>query len=534
MKKTFLFLAILLFVNFSRFDVLAQNLTDKNLILYYPFDGDAKDQKGNGKTFKIDDTPQKQLFRWVEGKDGKPNSALQFLGNCLGLKPGINISPNRYPEFTFTAWVYGRPYGYLFGTSLPSDEYTKIISRCLLFNNDRVEAGYMMYSDYSKVDQASYLSSSDLPEDEWNFIALTANAKDSTMTLYAGGEYYQVWGGGMLKKIIHTKKGGDLIFGNSTSGSSMTQFRGKVDEIKVFDKALTKEELTQLSGINFNDARIRIERENLIKQILTILLLLFFVFMIVYSAVVIFKEKKYKKVSDAELEQFIAESKSSPDISATNDLAYKYIEDSFNAWPEMQRQEDEIYRAPRKRKHIVATYQALEKARSLKPSEKYITDRMNELGEICNNLSKRRFYGNKLLPAAGMLFPILFFVLYAAGGITTSAIMTLVVMLLPVIAYILTSFAPTYLVANRKHGSGGIFGAVIGAIIGAGAVEMATEYYTETTWSDGHKTVEYDAGSGLASLIIGFIVIVIALILALVLTGIAAIISFFRNFVFYI
>jgi len=519
----------------SNYLSIAQMINEKDLIIHYPFDSDGKDLRKIGKALVVDDTPQKMLFSWTSDKEEKPNSALNFISNFTGFKPGLNVSPRNFPEITFSAWVYGRPNGYLFGTIVPINESAKIISRCLLFADDCVEAGYMMYNPIARTDQASYLRSSSLPEDQWNFIALSINANDSSMVLYAGNEYYKIYKNDLPVKVFHTLKSGDLIIGNSTTTSALMQFRGKVDDIKIFRKALSPAELKELSGITFEDSRIRIEREKLINQILIIFLLLFFVFMIVFAAIIIFKEKKvtFDGISKEELDEFVKDAKSSPDISATNELAYKYIEDSFNMWPEVNRNGDDIFRAPRKRKEILNTYIALEKARKLKPTEKYIIDRMNELGGICNNLSKRRFYANKFLPIAASILPIIFILIEASNKFTFQTAMTIIVLMLPIIAYIITGFAPTYLVANRKHGSGGILSILIGAIIGAGSAELATEYYNKITWSDGSKTVEYDTGSNLASLIFGILMILAALLLSFILTGIAAIISFFRNFVFY-
>lgn len=532
--KTKIILLFLAFLMSTPINFFGQSELDKNLILHYPFDGDGSELQKNGKNFKIDDSPTKNFFAWLDGKDGKPRTSLFFKPAQQGLKPGINVSPTKMPEITYTAWVFGTPYGYLFGTTLPQSEASKIVSRNLLFANDRVEAGYMIYNERVGEDQATFLSSSKLPDDEWNFVALVVNAKDSSMTLYAGVEYYQVQDGDLLKKVFHTKKGGDLIIGNSVSAGTNLQFQGRVDDIKIFNKALTAAELTQLSGIEFTDAKIRFEREELIKKILIIALLLFYVVSIIFVIVTFFREKKYKPVSEEEFVQFVAASKSNPEISVTNDLAYKYVEDSFAKWPEVNREGDDIYRAPRKKNQIKDTYEALEKARNLKPSEKYIIDRMNELGGICNDLSKRKFYGNKFLPGAALILPIIFIIIEAMGNLPSSSINAFIVMLLPIASYILSSFAPTYLVANRKHNSGGILGTVIGAIIGAGGAIAATEHYNQITWSNGSKTVESDTGSNMASLLIGIIVIVVALLAAIILTGLAAIIAFFRNYVFYI
>jgi hypothetical protein len=108
------------------------------------------------------------------------------------------------------------------------------------------------------------------------------------------------------------------------------------------------------------------------------------------------------------------------------------------------------------------------------------------------------------------------------------------VMFLPTVAYILSNFAPNYVVANRKHNSGGVFGKIIAFIMGAAASAVAVDYYTEKTWSDGSKTTEYDTGSNAMQLVIWAVLIIAAILLSMILVIIAATIAFFRNYVFYL
>jgi hypothetical protein len=483
---------------------------------------------------KIDDNSPKDLFSWTTGRDGKPNTALQFKGNYEGFNPGINISPKSIPGFTFTAWAYGRPEGFLFGTTLPRDEVYKIISRNLYFDGKCVEATYMTYNSRSKKDNSSLLRSSSLPDDEWNFVAVSMNAKDSSLVLFAGEETYRVADHDVLIKVFHTGKGGDLIIGNSYSPYANNRFKGKVADIRVYNRALTVDEISAVSGIKFVDASVRIGREDTIKKWALFALFLFYVVSIIYMIVLFFfKEKKYKPVTEKDLVQYIDNAKSSPDSSASNELAQKYLDDVFNTWTQTEQNDQGVFRSPTKKKHFTDTLEALEKARALKPSEKNIVDRMNELGGIYNHLSKRKFYGNWALAGAALILPIIFLIIERNNMIATN-INGFIVMVLPTIAYVLANFAPTYVVAGRKGRINKLFGGIFAVVLGAGSTVLATEYYDHITWSDGSKTVEYNTEQNMASGFIGIIILIIALLLAMFLVGLSAIISFFRNYVFYI
>lgn len=526
-------LLVLSVVLLSFLNINAQDQLKTKLILHYEFEGAIKDLAGKNSRLKINSDSKMQLFAWVQGRDGKPNSALFFRGNSDGLKPGLNISPSSMPEFTFTAWVLGRPSGFLLGTTLPQNEASKITSRSLYFDGKRVSAGYMAYSKRDKLIYASYLNSSNLPDDKWNFVALSVSAKDSTMRLYADGEYYEVRSNDKPVKVFFTNKGGQLIIGNSNKQASPSKFSGRVGEIRIFNKALSPQELSSISGIDFKDAWVRIARNDFIERMLILALILFYVFSAIFMIIIFFREKKYKDVTEQEFAGFVADSKTAPDCSATNELAKKYLDDAFSMWtPRKQTAEDE-YRSPTKRKQFKATFEALKKARGLKPSEKHIIERMNELGAVYNNLSKRKFYGNKVLIGAALILPIVFLIIEWNNMIQTN-INGLIVMLLPTFAYVLANFAPTYVVANRTGKVNRLFGGIFAAVLGAGSTVLATEYYNEITWSNGSKTVEYDTSSNFLSLVFGIIILIAALILSMFLVGLSAIISFFRNYVFYV
>lgn len=505
-----------------------QNELDKNLVIHYNFDKNGKNLVQDKYHLKIDDAVEKRWYAWEAGKDDKPETALKFWGNSDGLNTGLDISPDKMPELTYTAWVYGRPLGYIFGTSLPYDADKKFTSRTLQVTKKSINAECNQWtSDHKPF--FSNINSKGLEDDQWNFIALTVKAQDSTMMLYANGEFYE------LKKdikIFHSKKPNTLIIGFTKSNTMSPRLNGRIDEIRVYDKALTTEELTQLSGITFKSAKERAERTSLMNRILLFALIIFLALATLYMIYVLFTEKKYKAITDAEFNQFAIDAKSNPDFIATNQLAFKYVEDAFETWKVVGGTPGAEFRSPTTRKHFVDTYAALAKARALKPSDKAVTNRMNELGEILNDLSKRRFYGNIALSVIALILPLVM-LLIQWKMLDAGRIGGVFVLALPAIVYILANFAPTYVVANRSGRFSGLFGGIIAAIMGVGAATAAAQHYNQITWSDGSKTVESDLGSDTASLGIGLALIIAAILLSVVLVTIAATIAFFRNYVFY-
>jgi hypothetical protein len=506
----------------------SQTNLDQNLVLHYNFDKNGKNAAQDKYHLKIDDATEKRWYAWEAGKDDKPETALKFWGNSDGLNTGLDISPDKMPELTYTAWVYGRPLGYVFGTSLPYDADKKYTSRTLQVTKKNINAECNRWtSDHKPF--FSNINSKGLEEDQWNFVAMTVKAQDSTMMLYANGEFYE------LKKdvkVFHSKKPNTLIIGFTKSNTMSPRLNGRIDEIRVYDKALSTEELTQLSGVTFKSAKERAERTSLINMILLWTLIVFLVLATLYMIYVLFTEKKYKAISDAEFNQFAIDAKSNPDFMATNQLAHKYVEDAFETWKVVGGTPGDEFRSPSTRKNFVDTYAALDKAKALKPTDKAVTNKMNELGEILNDLSKRRFYGNIALSIIALILPLVM-LLIQWKMLDAGRIGGVVVLALPAIVYILANFAPTYVVANRSGRFSGLFGGIIAAIMGVGAATAAAQHYNQITWSDGSKTVESDLGSDTASLGIGLALIIAAILLSVVLVTIAATIAFFRNYVFY-
>ena len=208
------------------------------------------------------------------------------------------------------------------------------------------------------------------------------------------------------------------------------------------------------------------------------------------------------------------------------------MEDSFEKWTIVGGEAGNELRSPTIKIHFIDSFEALNKAKVLNPTDKSVIDRMNELGELLNDLSKRRFYGNITLAIIAFIFPV-FLYFIQRNNLDYKNIGGIIIMCLPAIAYILSNFAPTYIVARRNNSYSGLFGGIIAAIIGVGAATAATQHYNELTWSDGSKTVESDLGSNVGSLGFGLVLIIVAILLSIVLVTVAATIAFFRNYVFF-
>jgi hypothetical protein len=506
-----------------------QDTLSSRLILFYEFNGSGKNSVSDNNHLKLKSLPGNYYYKWTTGRDEKDSSAVVFDGNAQGLKTHLDISPLHLTELTYIAWVYGRPEGFLFGSTLPVNNEKKFSSRSLQIWKGAVLCGFNKLDSLQKP-YFSSLRSAKLKKDKWNFIAMTTNANDSTLRLYVNDEYFE------SKPVVFTQKSNYLIIGNTQNSPYSKAFKGQVDEIRVYNKALSSEELSAISGITFADAQKRMERNETIQKVLLAGLIIFLFVSVLFMIVVLITEKRYKPIKTAKNTSYSGDSKNAHVDSGVDDanrLASDCVEDAFETWEPVSEENGQIFRSPTKRKHFKTTYRALNKAKSYQPTDNEVIDRMNDLGGLLNKLSKRKFYGNWFLAVLSLIFPVVYFLL-AKNHLDTKGTIGAVVMFLPTIAYVLSNFAPNYVVANRKHNSGGVFGKIIAFIMGAAASAVAVDYYTEKTWSDGSKTTEYDTGSNAAQLVIWAILIIAAILLSMVLVIIAATIAFFRNYVFYV
>jgi len=117
-KRAFLCSLILFFFLYSA-EMRGQDSLSSNLIIQYEFNGDGTNIVNTKYYLKIGDETKNYDFKWMPGRDGSERSALLFTGNSNGLKTSLNISPQILPELTYIAWVYDRPDGFLFGSTLP-------------------------------------------------------------------------------------------------------------------------------------------------------------------------------------------------------------------------------------------------------------------------------------------------------------------------------------------------------------------------------------------------------------------------------
>ena len=207
------------------------NALDPGLAAYWPLDGDAEDATGNGNDGVIAGATE-----WVEGVQGQ---ALQFDGSsgtvdcgqgetlspspmsCMfWMKPSKDLGPGD-PRSDIVYYAKGPMFSFnkLPGAGEPLGAPNTI--RCWLLGE--VARGTL----FTKNDEWK--------EGVWYHIAVTYDEKD--VVLYEDGvETGRIEAGGKIVARVNT-----FLIGR--------KFLGAVDEVKLYDKALTAKDVVQFGGL---------------------------------------------------------------------------------------------------------------------------------------------------------------------------------------------------------------------------------------------------------------------------------------------
>jgi len=214
---------------------------DNGMIAFYPFNGNANDHSGNNYHLTVKGaTPTADRF-------GKSANAYSFNGTgALMTIPKFN-NADSIDNFTISLWVKSKIENsqvYLLslsGTSISSN-YAHSIQ---LFENTN---NYQLWTEFVRCQPASALCSityANLPipdiADEWTHIVVGQN--NSNPVTYINGQ--EVFNAALHYAPISFGNGGTI--GSKISGVS-NFFKGDLDDIRIYNRLLSREEIQELSN----------------------------------------------------------------------------------------------------------------------------------------------------------------------------------------------------------------------------------------------------------------------------------------------
>ncbi|MCD4760885.1 LamG domain-containing protein [bacterium] len=204
----------------------ASTLTiEEGLIAYYPFNEDIKDYSGE----EIDATNHNAFF--VDGKKGK---ALKFNGKNSYVHVPININPVEMPQITIAVWAKAEKGSIVVRQIIgnDNDEY----DRTIVTDFRGGGKGWSCFAGDGRV-----LGYDPVVADKWTFIAAVYDQDAGTVKLFVDGSVYEKDG-----KMVDEGTDFILIGARGLVTEQSHYFNGAIDEVKIYDYALSDEELNSL------------------------------------------------------------------------------------------------------------------------------------------------------------------------------------------------------------------------------------------------------------------------------------------------
>ncbi len=245
----------------------------------------------------------------------------------------------------------------------------------------------------------------------------------------------------------------------------------------------------------------------------------------------ILRKKYYVEVSETQMQdQRLTQGLSPTSSDDENSKAAELLESVLNQWSTFKGEDGETYYIPRRMAHVKRSVNIINEVKSYYPTSSLVINRMNELGGIINERTKRSFAGSWTLLGVTSLVLLLFYFMAPAGNFFHK-ILGLWWLWGSMIFYVMASYAPQFLIEKRmewfgdKKLSSGLIKTVL-AIVAATPVS----YTVVTSWSDGTKT-KSEEGFG------GFLFVAILAVMALIIIGLCiiffGIINFIRNYLLF-
>jgi formylglycine-generating enzyme required for sulfatase activity len=207
------------------------------LVAYYPFNGNAKDESGNGNDGEVrGTTPSSDRFDTL-------NRSYFFDGVNDGIVlpdfKNLNVGPG---SFTLNAWVLPRA-----DKGIIIDKYSRKDTRCIsLAHNigDKSKGEVALFLRGLRYEDDLLLNSTQsLNRNAWQLVTAVKNAATSRYSLYVDGQLRSVgnWNGNH-----HVPAAWNI--GMRAVGGADSYFKGSIDDVRIYNLALSADNVKALYG----------------------------------------------------------------------------------------------------------------------------------------------------------------------------------------------------------------------------------------------------------------------------------------------
>lgn len=213
----------------------------EGLVLHYPFNGDAEDASGNNLHASLENGAD-----FGQGRSGDDDQALMVDGNdeyAVSQRSGLLRTP-RY--FTVSAWIKISDFDEKSSRAIAAQgTFYDTTGNWQFFV--REEKGLILSVNNSGsweggTDPGSIRMGSSLPTDQWTHVAATFD--HSEVSFYVDGQLEKT---GTLGATAFNNTDDAIKIGEREYSHAENDFEGSIDDFRLYDRALSEEEVTSLS-----------------------------------------------------------------------------------------------------------------------------------------------------------------------------------------------------------------------------------------------------------------------------------------------
>ena len=218
--------------------IAKKGFTGVGLAAYYPFNGNANDESGNGYNDSVGNAVL------TTDRFGKPNSAYEFNGknSVIEILKGSELILN--DSITVTAWI-----------NPTADTLAKKGQSTIFVQND-VNAGKVTHQVRLRTGKLEYdnwnprhgwtASQTNIEANKWSHIAVVRDGND--VKIYING---LLNASGTGEPRVDASNVDNVLIGSRYYKKSLRDgFQGKLDEIRIYNTALTEQEIKKHYGVN--------------------------------------------------------------------------------------------------------------------------------------------------------------------------------------------------------------------------------------------------------------------------------------------
>jgi hypothetical protein len=235
--KTKIFSIVLFLTLFTLVAQVPSYVPTNGLVAYYPFNGNANDVSSNGNNGTVNGATLST------DRNGMTNSAYSFNGTSSFITVPNNATFNFQNQFTFSYWINA--------ASLSGLQMSLILSKQINFGTD--QNGFNSNLDVGALNNFRIQNGTSNP-------AFSLNSPTNSIAINTWYHIVQTWNGSQgtiyINGVLTAQNTSSAILGNTSAdlligkanwvAGNVKVFNGKIDDIGIWNRALTAQEIANL------------------------------------------------------------------------------------------------------------------------------------------------------------------------------------------------------------------------------------------------------------------------------------------------